>query len=36
MAKLFNNACDKTILPSIPKPPIPMVKPANPGAGQRD
>jgi len=36
MAKLFNNAGDKPILPSIPKPSIATVKLANPGAGQRE
>jgi len=35
MAKLFNNAGDKPILPSILKPPIAMTKPANPGRPQR-
>jgi hypothetical protein len=29
MAKLFNNAGDKPILPSTFKPPIAMAKPAN-------
>jgi hypothetical protein len=31
MAKLFNNAGDKPILPSSPKPPIAMAKPAGSG-----
>lgn len=35
MAKLFNNAGDKPILPSILKPPIAMAKPAGSGVSQR-
>jgi hypothetical protein len=35
MAKLFNNAGDKPILPSILKPPIATAKPARSNAPQR-
>jgi hypothetical protein len=35
MAKLFNNAGDKPILPSFPKPPIATAKPARSGGFQR-
>jgi hypothetical protein len=35
MAKLFNNAGDKPILPSILKPPIATAKPAHSNAPQR-
>ena len=35
MAKLFNNAGDKPILPSFPKPPIAMAKPVRSGAANR-
>ena len=35
MAKLFNNAGDKPILPSTPTPPIATAKPENAGGLQR-